>query len=388
MPRYSDAQRERWAALQRDADRRRRRGRILLWACVGVLVLGGAGWFAKPKLTEYAVESSACDGALRGGMLDTARAVNDDRPLAEESSRTDNQLGRYTCEVRDEKGNRVVAVQAYTGRDDVDAGLSRDFRKLGGRPVAALPGGLPGFESRMRGIVLMPPCPGRGKDVAGQPGRLLVNVDHVYMDTPHRMLRVATTLANKASEKLGCRSKALPVPPESVQPQTVRPSGTAGTACAALARGPLQGAGWTVDVRAPKGPGPMVSCALRPSGTGEEGESKETLVELNAWYGDWSTRMLLDSARHRGTWGGPDHGARPWLTAKSGWAMARCDGRAAAFQLSVSREDEDGDRDPEEWVDGKAFTTGEMRRVLVSFAEEQSAKRGCQGLRLPAATAR
>ncbi|WP_461017085.1 hypothetical protein [Streptomyces daliensis] len=384
---YSDEQRERWRVLQDESDRRRRRKRIAGWAAVCVLVLGAAGWLAAPTVKDLAIESGACDEGLPEGGLDSLRALSGDpdEHLASSESHTDAQLGRYHCEVTTVERGRVVEVEAVTSRDDVDAELVRHFADDGGRPRAALPAGLPGFESTLTGIVLTPSCPGLGEDATGRAARLVVEVHGGGLDRdPVRLLRPGVALANKASEKLGCDSEPLPVPAENVAAKTVRPVGTAGTACAALARGPLQGDGWTVEMGTPDSPAPMVSCAVRPSGENGDGDPQRTVLELNAWYGDWVPARMQRQARMDGTSDG-EGGTRavtPWLTGERGWATATCEGRPAGFELWVDREKDDSDSE-DRALDKSRYSEKEMRKALTAFAKSQSELRDCHGLRLP-----
>ncbi|MBO8202470.1 hypothetical protein JW613_29915 [Streptomyces smyrnaeus] len=385
-----DERRERWRVLQERTDRRRRRTRIAVWCGLGVLVLGGAGWAVTPTVKDSVITSGACDGALPDGTMDTLRNTTGhaDGHLTESRSELDGDLGRYSCEVANEEGERVLEVHVYSRRDDIDRELIREFRDDGVHPTSALPGGLPGFESRLAGLTLLPRCPGRGKDAAGNPGRLLVDVLAGHRSEPHQLVRAGAAVANKAAEKLGCDTDPLPVPEKEIEqqaPGSVPSARAAGTTCAALARGPFQDAGWSVDLRIPKGPAPLTSCTVRPSGEDEDGEPHRPVLSLHGLYGEWTQRVMLGQARH--------HGARtdekrvgPWLTDESGWAMARCDGRPAGFKISVSRPDHETDSYSEDkTLSRKQLDRTGMRKMLASFAERESAERGCTGLRLPAA---
>lgn len=388
---YSKEDQERWAALRQQDERRRRRRKTVVWSLVGVLVLGVAGVIAKPSLKDMYIESGACDGAIPDGSMDTLRATTGESGahLAEESAELDTQLGRYTCEVENEEGERVVEAEVYSSRDDIDRELARQFTDDGGRPRAALPGGLPGFEGKLSGIILMPDCPGRGKDAAGHRAQLLVEVYAGHLSKPRQVLRVGAALANKASQKLGCHAKPLRVPAEGVAAKTVDPARAGGTSCAALAKSPLRGSGWVADIRTPDGRGPMASCTVRPKGLDRNGEPHGAVLELDVWYGDWSRRMMLYQARQGGAGGDREkEKVRPWLTGEGGWATAECDGQAAGFQLAVRRPDEDegaAEDTGEASVSRGRLGKGEMRAMLASFAKSQARERGCHGLRLPPA---
>ncbi|MFI8854551.1 hypothetical protein ACIGW3_30715 [Streptomyces sp. NPDC053499] len=390
QPESEDERRERWRLLQEQADRRRRRTRIAVWCGLGVLVLGGIGWALEPAVQDKMITADACDGALPDGSMDTLRATTGDsgRHLGESESETDTDLGRYSCEVTDEEGHRALEVRVYSRRDDIDRLLVREFQDNGSHPWSALPGGLPGFESRMAGVMLMPECPGRGKDAAGHPGRLLVDVLAGHLSQPHQLVRAGAAVADKAAEKLGCDADPLPVPPKEIEekaPRGLPPSRAAGTACAALARGPFRGAGWTVDLRIPeKGAAPLTSCVVRPSGTDEDGEPHDPVVRLYGLYGEGAQRVMYGRAGRVGARSDSSR-VQPWLTDSSAWAMARCGGRPAGFELQVSRPDKDSDESEGEVLDSKELDREGMRAMLASFAEKESAARGCTGLRLPAA---
>ncbi|MGI5349346.1 hypothetical protein ACQEU8_14270 [Streptomyces sp. CA-250714] len=379
--------RERWRLLQERGDRRRRRTRIAVWCGLGVLALGGVGWAVTPTVKDQLITSDACDGALPDGSLDTLRATtgNAEAHLGDSKSETDSDLGRYSCEVVNEQDERVLEIRVYSRRDDIDSELVREFRDDGVHPAAALPAGLPGFESRLAGVTLMPECPGRGKDAAGHRGQLLVNVLSGHRSEPHQLVRAGAAVANKAAEKLGCDAEPLRVPArdtEKAEPDGVPSARAAGTTCAALARDPFQGAGWSVDLRIPKGRGPMTSCLVRPSGSDEDGESHSPVVSLYGLYGEWSQRVMYGEAGLSGA-RTDESRTRPWLTDTSGWATARCGGRAAGFQLAVSRPDDQSDG--QQSLSREQLDRGAMRAILASFAEKESAERGCTQLRLPGA---
>ncbi|WP_147266798.1 hypothetical protein [Streptomyces diacarni] len=379
---YSDEQRESWRVLREQGERRRRRRRVVGWCVTGVLVLGVAGWAAKPTLKDMRIASSACDGAIPDGGMDALRAAagSPDAHLTESTSETRAELGRYSCEVVSEE-ERVIEVEVYGRRDDIDRELSREFEDQGGRPRVALPGGLPGFEGQMSTVRLMPSCPGRGKDAAGHRGQLLVSVSGGHPGRPHHLLRAGVAVANKAAAKLGCDAKPLPLPEQGAQPKGVRLAAAAHTSCAALAEGPLKGSAWTADLRIPDGPAPMASCEVRPSGTDEDGDPHAAVVTLYGWYGDFSRRLRLFDARTNKASTDREQ-AGPWLTEANGWALARCEGQAAGFQITVRRPGKY--TGPESTtVDRDQLGKDEMLAMLSSFAKKESAARGCEDLRLP-----
>ncbi|WP_026004346.1 hypothetical protein [Streptomyces sp. AA1529] len=388
-PETEDERRARWLLAREADDRRRRRTRIAAWCGVGVLVLGGAGWIAEPFVQDRMITSDACDGALPDGTMATLRAGAGDAEahLAESEAETDTGLGRYTCEVANDAGGRVLEVRVYSRRDDVDRNLVRDFQSNGAHPASALPGGLPGFEARFGGVALVPECPGLGKDAAGLPRRLFVDVLGGHGAEPHQLVRAGAAVANKAAEKLGCDRDPLTVPAKDIEesePEGVPSARAAGTTCAALARGPFSGAGWTVDLRIPEGPAPLTSCKVRPSGEDEDGDPYPPVARLYGLYGPEVKRVMSAEAGHSGVRTDKTR-MRPWLNDVTAWATARCDGRPAGFKLRVSREDEGSDKPDEQVLSRRRLGRETMRAMLVSFAEKESAARGCTGLRLPSA---
>ncbi len=80
-----------------------------------------------------------------------------DLRLGETEESFDAEDGTYSCVLRDENGQVVVAVDAYPeGRErDQELGLAGTSRP----PHAVLPGGLPGFEDENSLVYLMPECP-------------------------------------------------------------------------------------------------------------------------------------------------------------------------------------------------------------------------------------
>ncbi|WP_432108372.1 hypothetical protein [Streptomyces sp. AA1529] len=99
-------------------------------------------------------------------------------------------------------------------------------------------------------------------------------------------------------------------------------------------------------------------------------------------YGQWSQEMMLEAANRSGA---PTAGTVPrkWLTDERAGATARCGGRPAGFLLGVDRPD--GESDEPRAVGTERLSRERMRAILASFAEKESARRGCTELRLPAA---
>ncbi|MEW2220696.1 hypothetical protein AB0939_15580 [Streptomyces sp. NPDC006990] len=383
-PETEDERRERWRLAREADDRRRRRTRIAAWCGVGVLLLGGAGWIAEPFVQDRLITSDACDGALPDGTMDTLRAGAGEAYLTESEAESDDDLGRYTCKVVNEEGTRVLSVHAWTRRDDIDRRLIREVTGRSGVPGEALSGGLPGFRTSV-GVALLPECPGRGKDAAGQQRQLLVEVRGALQVKWYQLARAGAAVANKASEKLGCDTDPLPLPAkgsEKHEPEAVSAARAADTACAALAQGPFRSGDWSFDLRIPKRSGPVTTCLVRPSGRDGNGRAHAPVVRLYGVYGQWSQEMMLEAANRSGA---PTAGTVPrkWLTDERAGATARCGGRPAGFLLGVDRPD--GESDEPQAVSTERLSRERMRAILASFAKKESARRDCTELRLPAA---
>ncbi|MFG3252247.1 hypothetical protein [Streptomyces sp. NPDC048172] len=384
MPDEGDTELDR--ARERDR-KRRRRHRILWWAAAVVVVLGVTGWSLKPMATDWWVTRSACDGGVPDGAMDELRATTRDEgahlKTSEES--TVSQLGRYTCEVENEDGERVIEVAAYTRSDDVHAQMSYDFQDRGARARAALPAGLPGYELRDGfGSVLLRDCPALGRDAAGRHRQLYVSVLAGSEARPPAVLRAAVGVANRAARKLGCGGKELTVPEPGTKAASVRPEKTRGTPCAALADGPLRGPEWTVDVQTSRN-GPVSGCSVRPRGHDDYGRTHEPVLQVTGWYGDWSQRFMYHETPPGHARALTEDGARPWLKESHGWAMARCGGQAANFEAWVRDGDDSGDdgADASSLRQLKDMRGEELRSLLSGFVRDQSERRGCDAVRLP-----
>ena len=388
-----DAARERRHEEWRESARKRRRRHRILWgAAASVAVLGVAFLALRPTATDWWAARTVCDGGLPDGALDELRSTTrePDARLKTPEEELDSQLGRWTCHLGNKGDERVIDVQAYTRSDDIDGQLAFDFQEHGSRATEGLPGGLPGYVSADGlGTVLLRECPGLDRDPSGQPRRLYTSVLVGSDARPADMLRASVGAANKAAGKLGCGGEDLRVPDKGdTEPESVPPEKTRGTPCAAFAGTPLRAPEWTVDVQASSRKGPVGSCTLRPKGHDDEGEPYGPLLELTAWYGDWSQRSMYEEAPRLGesATGSAAQGVRPWMTEHKGWAMARCGGQAANFSVSVRDEDRMPDRGvgPKALDQLRAMKGEQLRSVLAGFARQQSELRGCEGLRLPA----
>lgn len=351
-----------------------------MWTAVaGVVALGIAGSVAEPHITDWWVARSACGGVLPEGVLDVVDGdPSHDEHLYGYEESAHRELGRYRCEVKDGGDGRGYrfTTEAFTRRDDIDARLAGDFNERESARLA-LPGGLPGYESRSGDLVVARRCPDLGADGAGNPRKLHVRshvpgyqgdqdsgdvsgVGEVY----EAALRSAVASSNEASRRLSCGATPMDVPGNVSRPEPMPLEKTEGTPCRALARASLpKGGEWAVDVRT-SDRAPVGSCSVtRPGTTGKEGAKGDgrEVLDLAAFYGDWSKRMWMDTGR-----------SRPWLAGNSGWATARCHGEDAAFRIRLL----DGEERP-------ALDAKQMRSLLADFAEEQAERRDCTSLRMP-----
>ena len=343
------------------------------------MALGVAGSVAEPHITDWWVARSACGGVLPVGALDVVDGGSADGELLygfEETAHRD--LGRYRCEVKDGEEGRGYryTTEGFTRRDDVDAHLAGDFGKR--EPARlALPGGLPGYESPRGDLVLARPCPDLGAHGAGEPGQLHVRThvpgyrgerasggDDGVGEVWEAAVRSAVASSNEASRRLSCGAKPIGVPAAVARPKPVPLEEAASTPCRALNRASLpEGGDWAVDVRTSER-APVGSCVLsRRTARGDEGagDGGREVLDLAAFFGDWSRDMWVDTGR-----------TKPWLSGDSGWATARCDGKDAAFRVRLL----DGDGTP-------TMDVEQMRSLLADFAREQGERRGCTALRVP-----
>ncbi|MER6998518.1 hypothetical protein [Streptomyces sp. NPDC000410] len=342
------------------------------WVKVSVtaaVVLGLGGYFAEPYAQHWMLAGSACDGAMPRDAVE--RLVPEDALLMGEESRENRILGSYYCgvtykgeETKREDGSDLVAVAAYTRRDDQDREFTRAFDDE--HRFVPVADGLPGFIDRSGSITLLLPCPDLGKDDEGRPRKMLVRTwigHNTNRKAPGVAYRVAVGLTNSASKKLGCgaeplkapTSGAVPVDPfdDDDGPKAVPLSRAKGTACAWVADAGLPqeaSDGWQVLVASNK-EAPTERCDL--SAQGGKYAQREWGMSFTAWYGDWSNGLTFE-----GDLGGP----------RRETATARCDGEAANFALNA-------------YGDAPGVDEAARQRMLKRFAEDQVRRHGCSGLR-------
>ncbi|MFF2250583.1 hypothetical protein [Streptomyces sp. NPDC058142] len=340
-------------------------GTMRRWIKVAVAaaaVLGLGGYIAEPYAQDWWLVGRACDGALPRDSV--GQLTPDDAQFTKEETRRVPELGFYGCSLAFDgdhtEGVTLVAMSAYTGRDDQDREFKRAFNEGGFAQQIVLSGGLPGIVDGFGGIRIVTPCPSLGKDTEGRPRKMLVRVG-VSRDEEKSasgaVYRTAVALANSASQKLGCGARPLKVPRKSAGFDTderwqraVSAAKAEGTGCDWVARAGLaKDAGWRL-VAETNDTAPTGTCDLR---TDEGGDAYQAGMTFGAWYGDWSNRLTASD----------DNGERRPMT-----ATARCDGEAANFALDATKDTPGVDK-------------ADRRRLLKEFAEDQVRRRGCSGLR-------
>ncbi|MEU5892055.1 hypothetical protein ABZ835_35270 [Streptomyces sp. NPDC047461] len=335
------------------------------WVKVSVtaaVVLGIGGWVATPYVNDWWLLRTACDGAL---PVDAVRELGrNGSHFKDATSASHPELGDYGCSLDFEgdelRNDRLLMMEAYTRRDDVDRELMTVFPETGFDTMAPMPDGMPGFIDKFGDLQFLVPCPALEKDDEGRRPRLLVRTRlgrDTLWGTP-AAYETAVALTNSASERLGCGAEPLkapggeaaPVDPEK-DPRTVSLDRSADTACGwALKSGLLKTSQWQVATLM-NDAGPVGRCDLYARDA-DSGDMRPQLT-FAAWYGDWSGRLIAEDGRLPAT----------------RTTTARCDGEAANFALSAAK-------------DAPGVDEAGKRKLLAAFAREQVRQRGCTGLRL------
>ncbi|MER7174014.1 hypothetical protein [Streptomyces mesophilus] len=327
-------------------------------ALVGVAVSGLVGYCAKPHVKDWWLAREACGGVFPDLVVDVLNA--DERPLAGTDEQLIEELGSYSCSLEYEtdsgRTERLVGIDAYTGRDQQDAGMLRSAER-GLDAMTGLPHGLPGFFDGAGHAVLRQECPALGRDDKGRPRTMLVVARGGTTGDPSvALLQAAVTGANRASGQLGCGAKPLKVP-DDVLSRDAKPKkvpdvrdSACGAAAAQLPKG--------TRVRVVGGDTtPVVHCELYLQTPGEErtpyDDDRDRTVNagLEAYFGDWSTSLVtaLDGRRDSNT------------------VMARCEGELVNFHGWADDDTEVSDR--------------ELRELVLTFAKDQAKRRGCTDVR-------
>ncbi|MGV9352050.1 hypothetical protein [Streptomyces misionensis] len=328
------------------------RRRWKVW-CAVVAALALAGWLSAPYVKDRWLLHRACDGALPSGPARQLAAGG--AHFTGESTTEHAGLGDYACRLTYSHGV-VVGMNAYTGRADQDAVFYSVYPDGGHAVGRPLPQGLPGFVDDFGRLDFLLRCPALGKDAAGRPRRMLVIAfaGSKTRRTSHAVYEAVISLVNSASQHLGCGARRLAVPKGGSGPpqpdhssRGIAVSEAGGTPCGWVADAPLPKGSWRV--RSLMGDAiPAGRCDL----TRQDDGSSSTDLSLTAWYGDWSNRLVMEL------------GVRKPLT-----ATARCDGEAANFAVTP-------------WGSEGKVDHAEQRALLRAFAEDQTRRRGCSGLRL------
>lgn len=325
------------------------------------VVLGIGGWIATPYVNDWWLLRTACDGAL---PVDAVRELGrSGSHFKDATSASHEELGDYGCSLDFEgdelRSDRLLSMEAYTRRDDLDRELMTVFPETGYDDMAPMPDGLPGFIDKVGDLHLLLPCPALGKDDDGRQRKLLVRTRlgrDTLWGTP-AAYETAVTLTNSASDRLGCGAEPLktpggdaaPVDPEkNPKPVPLDKSGACGWA---LKTGLLDPAQWRVTVLM-NDAGPVGRCDL--SALDPDSGDLETQLSFAAWYGDWSNRLVARQKR--------------WSADRLA-ATARCDGETANFALGAAE-------------DAPGVDEAEKRKLLTAFAREQVRQRGCTDLEL------
>lgn len=383
---------------------RHRRG---LWVgALVVAVLALVAFLVRAPVNDAWLAHRACDGDVSGDDLDTIRTG---AHLEDHQRFHNRELGQYRCLLTNTEDKVVVSVEAYTRPADQRLELSRVGKE--GQPQRVLPGGLPGFASDNGDIHLMPRCPRLGEDFDGGSRRMLATTWAPLAEgrpEAAALLRTAVKMTNKASEKLGCGARALPAPKEGAaagKGREITRAAAGETACAALAGKlwPEPGAkargGSARGERAARGvevPGAKVLDAVRahaPIGrctltmaadSSTEAESRQPVVELTSWYGDWGGGTEERGAGSR-SYGLRADGSRTAHTNESSaWATARCDGGHAGFAARWGSTYGDSARAVERVRPRtKGDQAAALRALVAEFARDQVEREGCTGLELP-----
>ncbi|GDY62356.1 hypothetical protein SAV14893_017490 [Streptomyces avermitilis] len=189
--------------------------RLLTWSVAAAVVLSGGAWTAEPYVQDWAVARDVCDGAVSRDTVD--QLIPEDTHLKESRGRQIEQLGTYTCVLTAKQGDHardwdLLAMSAYTRRDDQDLAFFDSFPEYGSATHTVLPGGLPGFVDRFRDVVLQVPCPDLGKDAEGRARRLVSRVsfaEDALVGAGGTAYRAAVSFTNTASKRLGCGADPL-----------------------------------------------------------------------------------------------------------------------------------------------------------------------------------
>ncbi|MEV7426362.1 hypothetical protein [Streptomyces sp. NPDC091212] len=281
------------------------------------------------------------------------------------------------CHINRDDRHAVLAVDAYTNTADVRRELDLGFtRPFGAR--FALPAGIPGLANAF-GPVIIQDCPDLERDAQGRKRRLVTTVLSKGDDISPGRIRIAVSMANGASQRLGCGAEPLPTPSAGSDPyeppRAVPPAEAKGTVC-----------GWLAWITLPKNPSgapwgvvphtdtdaPVTGCSLTDTASGE------AAVEFSGWYGDWTDQPFVRLLPHNVSYSDGRDSRRPMMSENYGRATARCDAEAVNHLAYGNARGTD--------AEDRYLTGRQLRPLLDAFAEDQAERRGCTDLEPPAST--
>lgn len=260
-------------------------GRAVGITALVLVVLVGGGYASKPRWQPWWYAATLCGGHVSGG--DLAELLPKEQLQAGKD--TFGGDGPLKCAVNVDDRHFTLAAEAQldSAEDapDGERALAQEFT-IPDEPDYVFPRGTPGFYGQF-GPVIIQECLEPGRDAEGRKRRLVTRVfSHgVERKASRASLRLAVSLANGASDDLGCGARKLPLPDGVEASRALTLPRAEGTMCGWVARTKLpkspSGKGWKVtaptDARAP-----VTGCSLIDAGTGE------SAVSLTGWYGEWT----------------------------------------------------------------------------------------------------
>ncbi|WP_128510445.1 hypothetical protein [Streptomyces inhibens] len=332
---------------------------------VVLVVLVGGGYVSKPLWQPWWYAGTICDGLL---SADDLADVLPDKELQAGKEEADLAHGRLKCGVDTDDGHFSLVVDVESDPDEVDRELTGEFT-IPTRPRFVFPSGIPGFQSDL-GHYIVQDCPDLRRDSSGRKRRLVTRVIGAWDEkngTP-ATLRIAVSLANGVSQKLGCGAPELPLPKRAVIEEKAVAPAEGGANC-----------GWLGRVRLPKNPSgkpwrvvsteartPITSCTLVDAASGQP------YADFSGWYGNWTDTSFATLIGANVALPNHFEGTGPLMSEHFGTAAARCDGESAHYEASTYPVDQ-----------ARSLPARELRPLLVAFARDQAERRGCTRLQLP-----
>ncbi|KJY41613.1 hypothetical protein VR41_11815 [Streptomyces sp. NRRL B-1568] len=323
------------------------------------------GYATKPQWQPWWYAATICDGKLSAS--DLAKVLPEERLRAGKEV-MDVKNGRMRCAVNIDDHHYTLAVEAQSRPEYVQRELDLTFN-IAVDPQYVFPQGIPGFRGNY-GPTILQECPALGRDSEGRKNLLITTVRGRNTDTSPA-LRIAVSMANAASTKLGCGAKPLPLPKEALPKElpAVPLKDAVGTACGWLADAPLpqnrSGGPWKVAIPTDDH-APITSCQLM------DGKSRTPVAKFSGWYGGWTDKPFETLMRFNVPDVTESDTKGPLMSEEFGRAMARCDGESANFRAgSYPNSGQQG------------FSSHELQPLLAAFAKDQAKRHGCTDLKLP-----